>query len=203
METAKEIQYKGHTIEILYDEYFNDTPDKWDDEGQFIVYDHRNFYVEVKGFNPSDIFDHISETNRMFYKGYFVFTLYAYIHSGVSLSVSNGSYPFNDRWDVSTTGFVLIKRRKGTYTREAALKHAKGLVGVWNDILSGQVYGYNTDVDSCYGYIGDSGIEDAIKHAKASIDYAINKKINTHIVELKKKIRAKVPFQYRTPLVIN
>ena len=39
------IEYKGHTIEIDYDETPY-SPDEWGNEDMFIVYDHRQFYVK-------------------------------------------------------------------------------------------------------------------------------------------------------------
>lgn len=74
------------------------------------------------------------------YSDYFIFTVNAYIHSGVSLSLSNDKYPFNDRFDVSTTGFVLVEKEE--YNEESAKNIAEGLIETWNTYLSGQVLYY-------------------------------------------------------------
>ena len=194
------IMYRGYKIDTYYD-YDCESPNDWGDEQRFIVYDHRQFYVKREGFNPSEIFDHIEETKKFFYDGFYVFPLYAYIHSGVALSLGNTGYPFNCRWDSSCSGFVLIQKEKSTWTRASAEKAAEGLVETWNQYLSGEVYGYNCpdSADSCWGYYGDAGYEQMIAEAKNNIDYHIKLKVRDHLIKLKVQIRNNVPFQYRVP----
>ena len=170
METKEIINYRGVDIHIYYDDPQN--PNEWRNKERFIVYDHRQFYVQRAYFDPTDIWEHTSKTKRMFYNGYFVFPLYAYIHSGVSLSMSRGY----DRWDTRFNGFVLIKREKRTYTRKAAEKAAGYIVDEWNKYLSGEVYGYDSSCGSCRGFYGESGLEELIAEAKSDIDYVLAKK---------------------------
>jgi hypothetical protein len=148
-----------YKIEVVQDEY-PDSPDSWGNEDAFVVYDHRQFYVERKGFKPRDIWEHSQKSDKL-YNGYYFFVLYAYIHSGVSLSVGDHNFP-DARWDVSSTGYVLVKREKYTYTREAAFKMAESITKEWNEYLWGEVWGFKiTDaeddevVDSCWGFYGD------------------------------------------------
>ncbi len=168
------LTYRDHEIEIHQDENV-ESPDQWGNTDVFVVYDHRQFCVKREGFEPKDIFEHMTTTKKNFYKGYHVFVLYAYIHSGVALSVLNDAYPFNDRWDVSTTGFILVKKQKGTYTRRMAIESAMGEVKIWNIYLSGDVYGYNSEVGSCWGFYGEDGKEQMITEAKGEIDYELDK----------------------------
>jgi len=199
MEKVETIIYKGIEINTFYDEDC-DSPDSWGNTDAFIVYDHRDFYVERKGFDPRTIFEHIQETKRMFYDGYFVFPVYAYIHSGVALSLGKSHYPFIDRWDVSFKGFALVKRQKGTYTNEKAYTQAEGLIETWNTYLSGQVYGYSSECGSCWGYYGDEGYEQMLEEAKAENDYALQIKINKHLQLLKTWMLNNVPIIYRKPM---
>lgn len=164
------IDYKGYKIEISEDN-FCDNPNERENEDCFIVYDHRDFFVEKKGFNPVDIFDVFQKKN--IYNGYHILPLYAYIHSGVALSLSRGKYPFNDRWDSSFKGFVLIKMQKGAWTKKQAYKCAQSVVEDWNMYLSGDVYFVNLIDESgevfdccgcCYGY------ENTLSDAKSQID---------------------------------
>jgi hypothetical protein len=111
------------------------------------------------------------------YKGFFVFPLYAYIHSGVALSVDNHNFPYA-RWDVSMCGWVLIKKEAGSYTRKKALEAAKGLTESWNQYLSGEVYGYKItdieteeEIDSCWGFYG--GEEYCMTDATEVVEYTI------------------------------
>ena len=96
---------------------------------------------------------HLGKQGRKF-KGYHAFPVFAYIHSGVSLSLGKSEYPFTDPWDVSFKGFALIRQAKGQ-------KMAEGLIESWNAYLSGNVYGYQVvdamgeEMDSCWGFYGD------------------------------------------------
>lgn len=193
------IEYRGKEINTYYDTDAQ-SPDDWGNDECFIVYDHRDFTVERKGYNPDDIFENLQNKKRL-YDGYHVFPLYAYIHSGVSLSLGRNSYPFTCNWDTSFKGFVLVKRQKGwSWTPNKAEKIAQSVVDEWNDYLSGSVYGYNTDSGSCWGFYGDEGYKDMIEEAKAEIDYDILKGRKNHYEQLKTWIRNKVPFLYRKPL---
>lgn len=197
------IEYRGYEIEVCYDTDA-ESPDLWGNDRVFIVYDHRDFDVRRKGFDPQDIFDHITETKRLFYDGYFVFPLYAYIHSGVSLSLGRSGYPFNCPWDTSYKGFVLVKRCKGwTYTRKKAEELAQSEVEEWNTYLSGDVYGYNSEVGGCWGFYGDEGRKQMIEDAKGEIDYEIEKKRESHFKQLKTWIKNRVPLEKRYSFQLN
>lgn len=191
------INYRGVEIEIRPDE-MSESPNEWWDNERFLVYDHRDFYVEKKGFNPRDIFDYFEEHafKKVLYQGYFVFTVYAYIHSGVALSLGRSRYPFNDRWDVSSTGNILIKRQKGVWTEAKARKIAEGLIETWNQYLSGDVWGYNIEQfnDSCWGYYG---YDTCLEEAKRIVDWHLEENRKKRIATLKQLIKSKVPLEYR------
>jgi hypothetical protein len=209
-DVVKTIEYRGHTINVIRDPE-PQSPKDWDNDDAFLVYDHRQFSVEVKGFDPDSIFQHLSETNKSTYEGYWAFPVYAYIHSGVALSLGRSGYPFNDRWDVSFKGFALVKRQKGwTYTHDKAIKVGQAIVDEWNQYLSGEVYGFQVldsegdDIDSCWGFYGDFD-KDAyvIDQAKAHVDHVVNEKIKTHIQSVKQWIKNKIALVYRKPFEIQ
>jgi hypothetical protein len=196
------IPYKGYEIEVYYDDS-DQSPDEWGDDELFLVYDHRDFCIKRKGFLPRDIFD----TEKDMYSGYYVFPVYAYIHSGVSLSLGRSRYPFNDRWDVSSTGYALVKREKGCWNRDKAYKLAELLIKEWNQYLSGDVYGYCSEIGGCSGFYGEEGKEEMIKEAKSEIDYHIQeetkKRIKSHNEQLKIWIKNKVPLYVRKSLELT
>ena len=173
-ETEIEIEHKGYKIKI-YQDFHPDSPDSWEDHEQFLIYDHRDFYVRRKGFDPLEVFEAWSRGKK--FKGYFVFPAFAYIHSGIALSLGKTEYPFNDPWDVSFKGFALIK--PDMMKPEKARKMAAGLIETWNAFLSGNVFGYQiedakgTELDSCWGFYGDGlgfGSSGIIEQAKAVVD---------------------------------
>ena len=193
------IRYKGYDIEIVQDTDAR-SPDDWGNDECFLVYGHRDFTVEVKGFDPMEIFAWtLANKKRTLYQGYFIFPVYAYIHSGVALSLGRSRYPFNDRWDVSFKGFALVKRMKGTWTEEKAREQAVGLIETWNTCLSGDVYGYNIeDLDeSCYGYYGNIEESGLIDDAKSHIDWHVREEAKKKAKKVKQWIQNKVPFEYR------
>lgn len=150
MKNKEEIEYKGYNIEIIQDENA-EFPNEWENKDIFLVYEHRQFDVEREGFKPREIFQYLEDCHEQIeserdsrYDEYFIFVVYAYIHSGVSLSLGDSKYPFNDRWDVSTTGFILVKKdaNEGWEIEEKAKEAAESLIEEWNIYLSGEVYGY-------------------------------------------------------------
>lgn len=167
-------EYQNHKINV-YQDVDAESPDSWSDEVQFLIYDHRQFFVQRKEFDTREVFESL-QTGKRLYKGYHVYPVYAYIHSGVSLSLSNNTYPFSDKWDVSFAGFVLIRRATGSYTLDQAFKQAKGLIETWNQYLSGQIYGYavedlsGEETESCWGYYGEPETSGLLDDAKAVVD---------------------------------
>lgn len=193
------IKYRGHDIEVFYDQDYM-SPDDWGDDGIFIVHEHRSFTIRREGFVPLEIFNEY-EKGKKLYKKYWIIPLYAYIHSGVSLSIKRtGQYA--DRWDSSFAGFVLIKRQTGWWTFDEAWSAAEQFVEEWNLCLSGEVYCYNSEAGSCFGFYGDEGKEDMIKEAKDEIDFKIQKDIDEHCTYLKRAIKYKIPISYRKALTI-
>lgn len=146
--------YKLKSGNILRVEQDSDpeSPDNWGNEDMFLVYEHRDFTIRRKGFEPRDIFEYLEDCHEQVdnnkYDDYYIFLVYAYIHSGVSLSLGNDKYPFNDRFDVSTTGYILIKKNpKGDafdiiVTEKEAKELAEGLIETWNQYLSGNIWGF-------------------------------------------------------------
>lgn len=197
----KTINYRGIDIKIIPDKHCQ-SPDDWGNDDMFLVYDHRQFTVERDGYDPEEIFE--VWKNKNMYDGYWIFPVYAYIHSGVALSLGRSGYPFNDRWDTSFRGFALVQRMKGwSYTKEKAYKRAEALIEEWNDYLSGNVYGYNIEQtgDSCWRFYGDYDIEGGcLDQAKSCVDHYIKRNRLSHFEKLKAWIKNKVPLYARSPI---
>lgn len=108
--------------------------------------------------------------------------LYLYDHSGLSIRTT----PFSCRWDSGQVGFAIIFKsqiEKGWGTlenwRETADRVIEGEVKVYDDYLTGNVYGFEVYVDdeiadSCYGFYGDVD-EYILGEAKSSAEYHIEK----------------------------
>lgn len=159
---------RGYTVKIIQ-HADAESPGDRDDTGAFIVTT-RNRYFEVlqgrdsRGRGGRDA--HEVMQDKDFVKKYYVFPLFAYIHSGVALSLGNTDYPFDCQWDGGQIGFVFCARDEWKYRNRkvkgcnGARNYAEGMVTEWNSYLSGDVWGYVIEdangehVDSCWGFYG-------------------------------------------------
>jgi hypothetical protein len=88
-----------------------------------------------------------------------VIPVYAYIHSGISLSLGE----FNCPWDSGVFGFLVLEN--GVNRDELGLD---GMIRSWQALLNGEVYGFTLEttkkcslgcehsevLDSCWGFYG-------------------------------------------------
>lgn len=142
----EQFEHNGCQISIYRDED-PQSPDDWGNDDLFLIANHRQFSVQRKGFNCD------KDTPKDHRKDYHVLPLYAYIHSGVALSLDEFSCP----WDSGQVGWVLVGKRCGF---RSISKAAKSLVSEWSSYLSGEVYGFVVEregeqTDSCWGFVGD------------------------------------------------
>jgi len=162
-------KHNGYTVKLIAD---NDaeSPRDWDDNGLFIVTT-KNRYFEVlhDGQDARECME-----DKELRKTHWVFPVFAYIHSGVALSLGRGGQ-FSDMWDSGHIGFVFAAKSEWRYqTRDtkkqgSAHKAARAEVETWNQYLSGDVWGYvietpdGDDIDSCWGFYGlDNARNEAI-----------------------------------------
>lgn len=145
MEEIKELQLlNSHILRITRDDHA-DSPNDWGNEDIFLVYDHRQFTVEREGYDPRDIYDYLVEVSKpekerdmnnvRDFSDFHIYGLYAYIHSGVRLSLEAGT----DIFDTSSTGYVLISKKDYPESSDAVIQ-AENLVETWNTYLQGDVY---------------------------------------------------------------
>ena len=130
----EDIYYEGYKIRIREDENA-DSPDDWGDDSLFLVYDHRQFNITRRGFHPINIY----ENGAIYEKEYWIFLVEAYIHSGISLSLFVDKKQRN--WDSGLSGYILASKNEFKDLK-IAYDAAEGLIKVWNQYLSGEVYGY-------------------------------------------------------------
>lgn len=85
--------------------------------------------------------------------------IHAYVHSGVSLSTTDG-YPFNDRYDGGIAGIIYAPKGSEGLTDSDILTALESEVTTLGYYISGDVYGYEitsacSNAGACYGYIGE------------------------------------------------
>jgi hypothetical protein len=170
-----QIVHKGMTIEIWQDLDMNETPRDWDNLGTMVCFHGRYGLGDQHEYKtPNDV-------PRSRYKS--ILPLYLYDHSGITMSTS----PFSCPWDSGQVGWIYaddndIRAEYGVkrISKQLREKVAKGLsaeVEVYDQYLTGQVYGWTLRdaggevIDSCAGYYGDEGRIEAINQAKQEIDH--------------------------------
>lgn len=108
--------------------------------------------------------------------------LWVYEHGGITMSCGDRSYPYNDRWDSSCAGWIMMSKEtalkerigccKESNWREKAISDMQAEVELYDQYLTGSVYGYTlleetapdewTEVDSCWGFYGDDVLTNGI-----------------------------------------
>ena len=127
--------YKNYAYSIKSDDSA-ENPDIYSDD-LFLVYDHRDFCVERKEFYPPEINDYLNGDTDYDFSNFWIFPVYAYIHSGVSLSLLHNG----DKWDTSMRGYVLVNKNiREDFNEELAKNYAEDLIKEWNMYLSGDIY---------------------------------------------------------------
>lgn len=104
-----------------------------------------SWFDKHKSDDWSDILQVLQESNLILVKA-----IHLYDHSGITVSTSN-AYPYNDRWDSSTVGFIYVTKKKlfeecigmvEETWQEQADRYIESEMGIYDQYLRGDVYGY-------------------------------------------------------------
>ena len=142
----------GYTIEVHISEWA-ESPDEYcpgDDDIFVVAFNRSYFWVEKEGFSQSEI-EEMREDGDCEWE---FIPLYAYIHSGVRLSLS----PFGCRWDSGQVGWVV---KKPSISQD----RLKSYVERWDTYASGEVYevlimdSRGDTIESCGNLYGDEDVE--------------------------------------------
>ena len=194
------IEYRGHTILIHLDDDAQDPRKEFDYLGHMVCWHRRYNLGDKHNFSdPSDAKEMFKETHAL------VLLLYLYDHSGITMSSS----PFSCPWDSGQVGYIYVtleevKKEWGckqvTPTiRRKAMACLQSEVEEYDQYLTGQVYGFEVKEtgDSCWGFYGD--MKYVIEEAKSSVDGHIKHERAEHIKKLKAWVKGRVGLLYREP----
>ena len=209
-QAVRTINYRGYEIRIYADDCPENPIKEWDVLGKYVCWHRRYDLGNCTDFEtPEEVREYAKKTGSM------LFPLFMYDHGGICLSLSNSSYPFNDRWDAGQLGYILVKRQEALETlgkkrmskklRRKIAEIIEAEVETYNSYLSGDVYGYviekdGKQVDSCWGYYGLENVEE---EARSIVDSDILQTIHRHCQRLKVWIRNDVPLIYRSALAVG
>lgn len=145
------------------------SPREWDNV--FTIHSGSRYLASDEGaMNPVvDYGD--SPTDATFTDGVFALPIYAYVHSGMALSLT----PFNDPWDSGCAGFMYVNKAAfckefglKRFSKKRAIEIAKGEIATLQQYIDGDVYGWEEQtretvddewetVNNCWGYFGRVG----------------------------------------------
>jgi hypothetical protein len=173
MNAIQKFEHNGRSVAIYQDED-PESPRDWDNLGIMVCFHKRYTLGDDKvRYRDSDYASWDALEAQLKKDGAaLILPLYLYDHSGISMSTSEFSCP----WDSGQVGFIYVSRTKvlEEYSvkrlSKKALTHARVVleseVKTYDQYLRGDVYGYDIeDGDSCWGFFG---IEDCIAEAKAN-----------------------------------
>lgn len=113
--------------------------------------------------------------SSMLDKYYLIGELFLYDHSGITIRMGR----FSCSWDSGPVGYVVVDRVRaaeewGTKTDDEYIELMKGEVEVYDQYLTGDVWGYviedehGEEVDSCWGFYG---YENCKEQARSQAEY--------------------------------
>ena len=183
-------EYAGYKLEIYQDEDSEEMTRDYDNLGKIISWHKRYDFTDksVKD-NFSDLIENPGVFLKYADKHSFIYKpLYMYDHSGISFSLSNEVYPFNDRWDAGQVGYIFttseevkkwFKVKEITDdTKKKAYEEFETEIKELNNDMAGNSFYYllyenNKQIDSLngvrYEYVSKDGFwEDLAENNKIS-----------------------------------
>ena len=187
METT---DYKNYKIRISQDTNASNPIEDWDGNAKYALFHKRLGVQNDTDLHTKDYSGWVEFKKALVkkYKALAILPVYMYDHSGQTISTE----PFSCKWDSGQLGFVFINKE---VLKEWGFKSRKGYekatdrtleddlrrnVALYDDYITGNVFGFEVldsedeVLDSCWGYYGDGGREDATNEAKSIIDALVN-----------------------------
>lgn len=153
------VDYKGYQIKIFQD-FDPESPREWDNLGEMICFHDRYQLGDEHSYS-------VEEVNALVTSPYILsLPLYLYDHGGITIR----THPFSCPWDSGRVGYIIVDKEKilkeyggkrvTNKIRERVLSVLKSEVSIYDDFLTGRVYGYEIEKEgeeygSCWGYFGD------------------------------------------------
>ena len=170
----EQIEYRGFNINVHYDtEPFNPRED-FEPAGHMVCFHGRYDLGDKHDLTQEGLKDIVDNPDNV------SLPLYLYDHSGVTMSCG----PFSCPWDSGQVGYIYMTKEeiaKESWTEEQAIKYMQGEVEMYDQFLTGQVYGYTIEPternksieceDSCWGFFGETDY--MVTEAEGAINYAI------------------------------
>lgn len=189
METLEKIKYRGYTINVFPD-YDSESADPFECD----VLGTWHFFLRGYSLGNSNL---NSEEFQEFVKAerenlVAMLPIYAYIHSGIAITVGGGGNPFPDaQWDSGVAGYVTVTKdqlrewmgvsRITKKVRDSCIERLREFGRFYNEYLGGMVYGYSVvspsgeEIESVWGFLDpDAEYGGTVQESKSTVDWHCN-----------------------------
>lgn len=150
----------------VWQDHDADSPRSWDNLGTMYCFHKRYLLGDNHAVEPNDFSSFDDMKSVLWSEEDLVFPLYLYDHSGLLVSMT----PFSDPWDSGQIGFITatkqdVMKEFGAWNQDTIAKARKTLemeVEVYNEYLRGHVFGFvvegpnGEEEDSCWGFYGSN-----------------------------------------------
>jgi hypothetical protein len=182
-----------YKITVDYDD-FAENPREWDNLGKMVCFHKRYSLGDKTNFKSNDYnsFDELKKDIIRREKISVILPLYMYDHSGITISTS----PFSCPWDSGQIGFTYITKEDAKKEfgckiitpkiKEKLIKILNNEIETYDQFVRGEIYSYiiekisKCDLDhehleivySCGGFFDE---DECLKEAEGFVEYEINK----------------------------
>ena len=173
------------TMLVWWNRYHLGNENPYSSPEDFLIQAVEAYAKNDKDYDRFDTFSNMDRIEFLKGKGYAIFPLYIYEHTGITIHMGEfgkaPGYPFSDRFDAGMAGFVFVKKddfleKTGadeSSWREKAKECLKSEVELYDMYLRGEVYGIVVEEmeddgewyerESCWGYYSDSFGDDLVR----------------------------------------
>lgn len=177
MALVETLEYNGRKIEIHQDEDPMDVRKEFDNLGKMLCFHSRYNLGDEHSFNVDETKEIYNDENNI------ALPLFVYEHGGITMNTKGFECP----WDSGQVGIIFVtkedvrkeyKWKRISKSRLASIySYLKNEIETYDDYISGNVYGYTTDDDSCWGFYGYNHEESGLlEYARNAIDCYIAEK---------------------------
>ena len=208
------IEYKGYNINIFASEYC-ESPREWDNLGEIVgyckdydIYDVENKFSGESGSNFGD-FKLYLESEDIKLKDVVYLPVYAYIHSGITISTGS----FSCQWDSGQVGYIYATKKqirenfmaKNVIKKliDHTIKILESEIEMFDNYCTGSVYGFEIVkdgevIDSLSGFYGyDNEKSGLLCEAQGIIDCDVEYERKKRQEKTKTMIKNRVPLAVR------
>lgn len=187
MNLYDQIEYNGYHIDIYYDDDARSPREAYDNLGTLYTA-HRRYRPEKEfddHFDIGEVFEgRIGNFRKSFLKKYVALPVYLYDHSGITVSTT----PFSCPWDSGFFGIIAVSLDKVreeygwkhvTAKRRAQIeRYLQGEIETLDSYYTGEVFGYritpegdnDDELDSCWEFYGTECLKEMEAECRHIID---------------------------------